>query len=64
MGSCQAEGNRRKHGISFELAVSVFDDPRRLEFTDAAREVCGKGAADHDRANRSAELEPRGLRRA
>ena len=30
----KAEVNRRKHGITFELAAAVFDDPRRLELAD------------------------------
>ena len=30
----KAEGNRRKHGVRFEVAVEVFSDPRRYEFLD------------------------------
>lgn len=30
----KADGNRRKHGIRFELAAEVFTDPRRLETSD------------------------------
>ena len=28
--------NKRKHGISFESAVHVFDDENRIEYYDAA----------------------------
>ena len=28
------EANRRKHGISFEIAVLVFEDSNRLEFVE------------------------------
>lgn len=31
----KAEGNLKKHGISFELAQSVFDDPQHLSLLDA-----------------------------
>lgn len=37
----KANANRRKHGIKFELAVAVFDDPRRLDFADD-RETYGE----------------------
>ena len=30
----KAEANRAKHGIPFELAVEVFDDPDRLDVGD------------------------------
>jgi uncharacterized protein len=30
----KAEANRRKHGVSFQLAVRVLDDPLRLELPD------------------------------
>ena len=30
----KAERNRRKHGVTFEEAVSVFSDPRELIITD------------------------------
>ena len=30
----KAASNLRKHGVSFEEAVTVFDDPRRLETYD------------------------------
>ena len=30
----KAKANRRKHGISFEAATFVFDDPYRLEEDD------------------------------
>ncbi len=28
------EANRRKHGVSFEKAKQVFDDPRAIPFAD------------------------------
>ncbi len=37
----KADANRRKHGITFELAAAVFDDPRRLDFADD-REAYGE----------------------
>ena len=30
----KARSNQRKHGISFEVARAVFDDPDRIEFFD------------------------------
>lgn len=30
----KADGNRRKHGVSFELAAQVFDDPYALAEQD------------------------------
>lgn len=33
--SSKAVGNKKKHGISFELAATVFDDPFALRVTDA-----------------------------
>lgn len=30
----KAEANFRKHGVTFELAANVFDDPFRLEEDD------------------------------
>ncbi len=34
----KAASNVEKHGVSFELATYVFDDPMRLERTDAFSE--------------------------
>lgn len=34
----KATSNRDKHGVSFELASLVFDDPMRLERTDVFAE--------------------------
>ena len=34
MGPPKAERNRRKHGITFEEAVSVFADPTELTIDD------------------------------
>ena len=31
----KADVNLRKHGVSFEEAASVYDDPNRLELVDA-----------------------------
>jgi len=39
----KAFANRKKHGISFELAVTVFDDPFALRVTDS------KHSKDEDR---------------
>jgi len=36
------EANRRKHGISFETAVLIFEDSNRLEFVERIEE--GEGA--------------------
>ena len=41
----KAAANRRKHGVPFEEAQSVFDDPRVLVRYDAAH------SADEDRRN-------------
>ena len=30
------EANRRKHGVSFEKAKQVFDDPRAIPFADTS----------------------------
>jgi uncharacterized protein len=30
----KAEANRRKHGVSFQEAVSVFNDPMAITFVD------------------------------
>jgi uncharacterized DUF497 family protein len=40
----KAEANARKHGISFEEAVTVFDDPL-LVLQDASRNDEGRDAA-------------------
>lgn len=34
MGLKKAEANVRKHGVSFEFAANVFNDPNRLEEDD------------------------------
>ena len=31
--------NKEKHGLSFEVAVHVFNDDRRLEFFDAFHSI-------------------------
>ena len=31
------EANRRKHGVSFEKAKQVFDDPQAIPFADTER---------------------------
>jgi uncharacterized protein len=31
----KAEANLRKHGVSFEAAAAIFEDPERLEEDDA-----------------------------
>jgi len=33
----KAEANRRKHGVSFELAQTVFDDPLHLSIPDSKK---------------------------
>ena len=37
----KAAGNFRKHGVRFEFAVAVFDDPRRIE-SDVSRAQDGE----------------------
>jgi uncharacterized protein len=34
MDSAKGRGNRRKHGIAFELAASVFEDPNAISIFD------------------------------
>ena len=33
-GEAKAESNRRKHGVSFDLAIQVFDDPNVIAEQD------------------------------
>ena len=34
--------NKKKHGISFETAVHIFEDDLRLEFVDEAHSTCSE----------------------
>lgn len=34
MGSRKGEANKRKHGVSFDEAATVFGDPLAITFTD------------------------------